>query len=108
MDNRVINPHDSFFRETFGRREIAANFLREYLPARIIARLDLDSLSLVKDSFVDKELRHHYSDLLYSVQHKKGKRYIYFLFEHKSSPDIWTPLQLLRYSIQNSGDIYDK
>ncbi len=98
--NKVINPHDSFFRETFGRKEIAASFLREYLPVAIMEKIDLESLRIVKDSFVEKELQHHFSDLLYTAHHQQGELYLYFLFEHKSSPDPWVGLQLLRYQVR--------
>ncbi len=96
----VINPHDSFFRETFGRKEIAAGFLREYLPEALLRKIDLESLTAVKDSFVEKELRQHFSDLLYTVRHQGGELYLYLLFEHKSYPDPWTGLQLLRYLVR--------
>jgi hypothetical protein len=85
--SEVINPHDSFFRETFGRRETAAGFLREYLPRPVARQIDLTTLSVVKDSFVDKELRQHFSDLLYTVHHQQGSLYLYLLFEHKGSLD---------------------
>ncbi len=98
--NKVTNPHDSFFRETFGRKEIAASFLKEYLPAEILRKIDLESLTIGKDSFVEKELQHHFSDLLYSAKYGEGQLYLYFLFEHKSSPDPWVALQLLRYKIR--------
>jgi len=98
--NTVINPHDCFFRETFGRKEIAAGFLKEYLPQEIMKMIDLDSMRIVKDSFIEKELRHHFSDLLYTVQHRQGPLYLYLLFEHKSSPDPWVALQLLRYMVR--------
>ena len=39
--NKIINPHDGFFRETFGRKEIAASFFQEYLPPQIVRQLDL-------------------------------------------------------------------
>ncbi|WP_446011291.1 Rpn family recombination-promoting nuclease/putative transposase [Candidatus Electrothrix sp.] len=96
----VTNPHDSFFRETFGRKEIAAGFLREYLPRAILRKIDLESLTAVKDSFVEKELRQHFSDLLYRVRYQEHMLYLYLLFEHKSSPDPWTGLQLLRYLVR--------
>jgi predicted transposase/invertase (TIGR01784 family) len=96
----IINPHDSFFRETFGRKEAAAGFLREYLPKSVARRIDLTTLSVAKDSFVEKELRQHFSDLLYTVRHQQGTLYLYLLFEHKSSPDPWTALQLLRYQVR--------
>jgi len=98
--NKVTNPHDSFFRETFGRKEIAAGFLKEYLPDQLVQKIDLESLNIAKDSFIEKELQHHFSDLLYSVSYGKGQLYLYFLFEHKSSPDPWVALQLLRYQVR--------
>ncbi len=53
-----------------------------------------------KDSFVDEELRNHFSDLLYTVQHRTGDLHLYLLFEHKSAPDQWISLQLLRYMVK--------
>ncbi|MCI5194528.1 MAG: Rpn family recombination-promoting nuclease/putative transposase [Candidatus Electrothrix sp. AU1_5] len=95
-----FNPHDSFFRETFCRKEVAAGFLREYLPQAILRKIDLESLTAVKDSFVEKELRQHFSDLLYTVRHQEDRLYLYLLFEHKSYPDPWVGLQLLRYLVR--------
>ena len=51
----VQNPHDRFFRESFGRLEIARNYLQEYLPDKIRALLNLDSLALQEGSFIDEE-----------------------------------------------------
>ncbi len=98
--SEVINPHDSFFRETFSRIEIATDFLTAYLPEQIKQQIDMDTLSMSQDSFVDKELRHHFSDILYTVKHRQGTLHIYVLFEHKSSPDKWIALQLLRYMVK--------
>jgi predicted transposase/invertase (TIGR01784 family) len=98
------NPHDSFFQETFGRKEIAADFLDKYLPNAIKERVNLETLTICKDSFVDKELRNHFSDILYTVKQNVGAEnqniHIYLLFEHKSYPDPWVSLQLLRYLIR--------
>jgi predicted transposase/invertase (TIGR01784 family) len=98
--SEIINPHDSFFRETFGRREVAADILREQLPEEIVRELDLDTLTIVKDSFTDKELRQHFSDILYTARWKQADLYLCFLFEHKSFPDHWVNLQLLRYQVK--------
>ncbi|MGH9844892.1 MAG: Rpn family recombination-promoting nuclease/putative transposase, partial [Blastocatellia bacterium] len=68
----VPNPHDAFFRRTFARPRMASEFLRIYLPARLAAQLDLTSVTLEDTSFVDQELREHYSDLLLRVSLKKG------------------------------------
>jgi predicted transposase/invertase (TIGR01784 family) len=97
----VQNPHDRFFRDSFGRPEIARNYLEEYLPDELRRLLDLNSLALQDSSFIDETMEEHQTDLLYQVQLKSGGRaYVYFLFEHKSYPDPLVALQLLRYMIR--------
>lgn len=96
MDD-IANPHDAFFRESFGRREIAQDFLRNQLPADLLAEVDLGTLEVSKDTYVATDLRSAYSDLVYRVRCRGGDLSVYLLFEHKSSPEHWTLLQLLRY-----------
>jgi predicted transposase YdaD len=96
---RPGNPHDCFFRESFGRSEIARDFLRHHLPVGLLDDIDLATLAIGKDSFVSPELREAYSDLVYSVRCRDGELRVYLLFEHKSTPDAWIHLQLLRYIV---------
>ncbi|MFM8332262.1 MAG: Rpn family recombination-promoting nuclease/putative transposase, partial [Candidatus Methylumidiphilus sp.] len=100
MPKTIHDPHDSFFRETFSRLDIAEDFLREYLPPAVAAGIDWASLKIAKDSFVEKALRKHFSDLVYSARHGDRAIKIYLLLEHKSSPDHWVSLQLLRYQLR--------
>jgi len=95
----MSNPHDLFFKETFSRKEVASGFLHEYLPEDILCLTDLNSLAIVKDSFVEKELADQYSDILYTVLFKDSRLYIYLLFEHKSYADPMTAFQILRYIV---------
>lgn len=75
--------------------------MARYLPAEITAALDLGTLELTKDSFIDEALRLQYSDLLYRVQTREGgPAYLYVLLEHKSYPDEWVGLQLLTYMVR--------
>jgi predicted transposase/invertase (TIGR01784 family) len=97
----IKSPHDSFFKRLFGNLEIAVDFLRNYLPPEILAHLDLDTLKLEKESFVDPSLRESFSDLLFGVQTITGANvFIYLLLEHKSAPEKWVAFQLLRYIVQ--------
>lgn len=65
----LSNPHDRYFRETLANPQAARDFLRYYLPAEVAALLDpAETPELMKDSFVDPELRIYFSDLLYKVQ----------------------------------------
>ncbi len=94
----INNIHDTFFRETMSHKKVAADFLANYLPAGLLAYVKLETLLITKDTFVDKKQATHYSDLLYQVR-LTGDRpgFVYFLFEHKSYPDRFVSLQLLRY-----------
>ena len=100
-EQMLSNPHDSFFKELFSRPEVAADFLANYLPPEIAAALDLSSLEIVKDSFVDEALRSHLSDLLYRVGLQGGgNAYACMLFEHKSEPYDLVSWQILRYKVR--------
>ncbi len=55
----------------------AASEIRAALPAAIAAELDLATLHLQPGSFVSRELRSRYSDLLYSVQFDGRDAYLY-------------------------------
>lgn len=97
----LSNPHDHFFRETFSRREVAVDFVRHYLPPEVVAQLDLAAMHIVKDSFVDPELREHFADLLYQTRLQDGQdAYVYVLFEHKSHPEPLVAFQLLCYLVR--------
>ncbi|SDB08014.1 conserved hypothetical protein (putative transposase or invertase) [Desulfonatronum thiosulfatophilum] len=100
--SEINSIHDTFFRETMSHKEVAADFLANYLPAKVLKHIRLDTLTITKDSFVNEKLAEHYSDLLYHVTFT-GNRLglIYFLFEHKSYPDEFTDLQLLGYLSEN-------
>jgi len=96
----IKNVHDKFFQETFTRREIAESFLKNYLPESLIPHINFETLTIIKDSFIDKELQEHFSDILYKVQFMKEGLYIYLLFEHKSYKEPLVAFQLLRYMVK--------
>lgn len=98
MNDDLSNPHDSFFRGVFALPEVSAPFFERYLAPGVLAGLDLSTLRLEKDSFIDERLREQRSDLLFSVTAQSGRQaLIYLLLEHKSYQDRWTAFQVLRY-----------
>jgi predicted transposase/invertase (TIGR01784 family) len=99
--SEINNIHDTFFRETMSHKDVAEDFLQNYLSAKVLKHIKLDTLTISKDSFVDQKQAEHYSDLLYQVKLSNGlSGFIYFLFEHKSYPDRYVVLQLLRYMLE--------
>jgi len=96
----LSNPHNAFVRGMLERREAALDFFKQYLPADIAKQLDFTTLTILKESFVDKELSQHFSDILYRVKIDEKESYIYLLFEHKSYGDRRVAFQLLRYMVR--------
>lgn len=94
------NPHDTFFKENFSHKHTAVEFLVHYLPAEVLLFLDMDSIEISKDTFVDEDLRESYSDILYEIQMAGSAGYVYILFEHKSFADRFTAFQLLKYMVR--------
>lgn len=97
---KIQNPHDKFFKETFGNVEIAKDFLNNYLPENIMNVVDVNTLEPQKDSFINEELQEGFSDMLFRVKINKREGYIYFLFEHKSYTSKDISFQLLKYMIE--------
>ncbi len=99
--SEVANLHDRFFKAVFSREEEARNFLANYLPANVAQRLDLSTLEIQKDSFVDVELKTFHSDLLYRLKRTDGETaFVYIVFEHKSKPEPLIAFHLLRYMVK--------
>lgn len=96
----IQNPHDKFFKETFGNVEIAKDFIIHYFPQVILQMIDVDTLEVQKDSFINKELQENFSDLLLKVNICNREGYLYLLFEHKSYRDSGILFQLLKYMIE--------
>jgi hypothetical protein len=113
MDNsKLPTPHNNFFHYALSHVEAARDLIQTHLPADLVQVLDLESLELQKDSFVDDELRDSYSDLLYSVkladhEGRPAEGQVYLLLEHKSQSDPMTCFQLLRYIVRMAYPVLD-
>jgi predicted transposase/invertase (TIGR01784 family) len=94
-------PHDALFKSAFGQPELARSELELLLPAALREHLDLATLVVHPGSFVDDELRHAHTDLLYGVRTRGGATaLVYVLMEHQSTFDARMPLRLLRYMVR--------
>jgi predicted transposase YdaD len=97
-NSQVPNPHDKLFRHTYSDKENACSFLSQGLPEQVLKLVDLSTLEISKDSFIEKELADYHSDMLYKVNLTDGSQgFVYVLFEHKSYYDRFVHLQLLEY-----------
>ncbi|EQB98579.1 hypothetical protein B738_23718, partial [Photorhabdus temperata subsp. temperata M1021] len=74
-----------FFKQFLSHIDTARDFLEIHLPAKLRAVCDLDTLRLESGSFIEDNLRAHYSDILYSLKTAQGDGYVYCVIEHQSS-----------------------
>ena len=93
-------PHEGLFIKIFKNLDNTRHFLKKHISRDLQKCFDLDTLRLENTTYVDKKLRKHYSDLVFSVRlvdYENQFARIYLLFEHKSSPDPLTGVQVLKY-----------
>ena len=95
--NKINNPHDKFFRETFSRLEVAQSFIEEVFPDELRKKLNISGLKRVNDSFMDEELEEYLADVVYQTDYAGQKTIVTLLFEHKSYVQRYPHLQLLQY-----------
>jgi predicted transposase/invertase (TIGR01784 family) len=102
MSESISKANDKFVRRTLSKIEVAKDFLQLSLPPKLLEFIDLNTLELTKDTFVDKNLKEAFSDVIYKVSLKNSdsQAYIYALVEHKSYPDAFVSFQLLKYMVR--------
>ncbi|MEA5404298.1 Rpn family recombination-promoting nuclease/putative transposase [Arcicella sp. DC2W] len=95
--SQLNNPHDKFFKETFSRLEIVQSFIEETFPVEIREKINLPKLKKTNSSFTDADLSEHLADIVYQTEYAGQQALVSLLFEHKSYPEKYPHLQLLRY-----------
>jgi len=93
-------PHDDFFRMIMADRRFARDFVRAFLPADILAVVNVESLQAIDGTLVDGHLRKHVTDVIFQVDILDTNGYIILLIEHQSTPDKFMPLRVFRYMIK--------
>lgn len=99
-DEKIVNPHDKFYKSVFSDIGIARDFLKNYLPESVLKMVELNDLELQNGSYVDEKLTEIFSDMLFRTTINNRDGFVYFLFEHKSYPDRLVALQLLTYMVR--------
>lgn len=100
MRGTIKSAHDRFFRESMERLRIARGLLSVFISPLIMKQIDLFTLKIIKDDWVDEKLGEHRADILYFARLIEQNNPIYFLFEHKSGQDHKISYQLFRYMNQ--------
>lgn len=99
MPTSRITPHDRYIRSILSDYKVAREFFSKNLPASICSMVNLDSISLQAESFIDDRLRLQIADLLYAADFDGEPGFLYILIEHASKPDKLMPFRLLKYTM---------
>ncbi|CAK0778980.1 hypothetical protein CCP4SC76_6720006 [Gammaproteobacteria bacterium] len=101
MSKRLTQRHDAFFQRLLDQPEAAATLLRERLPEEVARLLVDEPPEPIPGSFISQRLRGYRTDRLFRTRTLTGRPVLIFcLLEHKSKPEVRTPLQLLGYQYQ--------
>lgn len=91
---------DALFKLALEDTIIAKEFLEEYLPQDLQTILNLETVKVEKESYVEPNLRRQLSDLVYSVRTKSDEEaFVYVLLEHQSKVDHLIALRLWKYML---------
>jgi predicted transposase/invertase (TIGR01784 family) len=93
-------PHDVFFKKAISNMQVAKEFFDVYLPEDIKNKVDLNTLSQQKETFLDHDLGEGSVDVLFSVQFNKEKGYFYVLVEQQTQVNHWMPFRLGKYMMR--------
>src|SRR5689334_13283946 len=91
--------HDRLFRKALENPLVAKEFFDAHLPHDVRAMINIDTLKLEKDSFVEQNLNSSITDVLFSTKFNDEDGYLYLLLEHQSTSDYWMAARLFRYTL---------
>ena len=91
--------HDPFFKKALENPLVAREFFDSYLPDNIKKLINLETLTMDKESFVDPNLKRSMSDVLFTANFGNTQGYLYLLAEHQSTLDPLMSFRLFKYML---------
>ncbi|GAB6059394.1 Rpn family recombination-promoting nuclease/putative transposase [Desulfonatronum parangueonense] len=102
MQNKVTQAHDKFAVEMLSNEEVTRELIAKHVPQEITQYLDLGSLVVRSESYTD-DLERAFTDIVVKLRLKdklENEAEIYILIEHKSQPEKFARLQILKYKLR--------
>jgi predicted transposase/invertase (TIGR01784 family) len=90
--------YDALFRKGFSTPEAVKDLAMNVLPPAYREAVKNWRAAIVKESYVERKLSRRFTDLLVRFESETDQSiYVYFLVDHKSSPDRYVSFKMLRY-----------
>lgn len=98
MAKKIHHLHDKFVKASFSDPDRAISFFERFLPDKLLDEIDIKSLKVTQESYIQDDLTEHFSDIVFEVTAKDDESVdLVLLFEHKSSPDKYVLIQVGHY-----------
>jgi predicted transposase/invertase (TIGR01784 family) len=93
----AINPHDKYFKSVFSNKNEAKDLISNVIDSSLSVMINYKTLNLENTSYITKELKESFSDLVFSVKMNELEIKITLLLEHKSYLPKYPHIQLMNY-----------
>jgi predicted transposase/invertase (TIGR01784 family) len=100
MTSAIHQPHDKLFKLSMAEQAVAKEFFAAHMPTALLEKIDLDSLKLEKESFVDEAYKTTEADVVYSAKMGDTTAYLYLLCEQQTEVDAFLAFRLLGYTLR--------
>ncbi len=90
---------DKGYKKLFSNLEIFRQLITSFVHEPWVKDLDFSKCELLKDSFVSKQYKSTFSDLIYKVKLRGRDLYVVVLLEFKATPERFVALQILGYIV---------
>jgi predicted transposase/invertase (TIGR01784 family) len=98
MSKKTHHLHDKFVKASFSDSDRAISFFERFLPDSLLKEIDVYSLKVTQESYIQEDLSEHFSDIVFEVRTLDQEPVdLVLLFEHKSSPDKYVLIQVGHY-----------
>lgn len=93
--------HDQLFRKSLENPLVAYDMLKTHFPPEVLAVVDLTTIKLEKESFIEPNLSASIADVLFSVKlEDNNDGFIYILLEH-----VRHEVARIKYAVMHQGCI---
>lgn len=92
--------HDQWYKKLFSNPVFVQELFTTFVKEDFVKELDFSRLSRVDKTFICDQFKERESDIIYQIQYRRKKAYIYLLVEFQSTVDRFMALRVLSYVTQ--------
>ena len=92
----IKRPHDTFFKKLMGEETNVRDFIKGFLPQKLVSCIELEDIKIINTEKSDEEYKKYYLDMAVKCKVKGRESELYIVFEHKSYPDKRVLIRFIR------------